>query len=1325
MSDLPPLTELLANRKENAETEFKRLMEKLLTLQSQLQGTKFETDPLYRDIGINGVINGEFFGVTSPAAFYFKWVTEPLSKSIGKERLQQIMERLMEKKFKSFILVTPRRLNPQERKWLTDLTSGYKIEFYHYGHTRILELLEDYPALYKFYYGDYIEESSQNFYALNKDYREAVTKEIKNLEFIGLPTGQYQKQELLKETELKEVYIPLEFIKQKNSQQQFPLQEIAKESNRFVILGDPGTGKSTLAKYLALIYCMETPGKSEFPGNSKTPFIIPIRNFVQVQQSKTESINFFGYLKHIMEDNYRFDDVDEDFFTALLELGEAIVLFDGLDEITSEASRIRVARQIERFCNRYKDSPIWITSRITGYSDNVKFDSKNFFHYYLAPVSQHQVNDFIRKWYEIQIPIHKDRRKERIGSLQKAIRENPGVHRLKSNPLLLTMMTLVHQFEGTLPDDRAKLYEKCVELLLKTWQDQKYSTLGLRNPMEERGLKYNEQLRLLAAAAFYIQDKNQSVEDEGARGLIEEKQLEEVLFRARYDPRRMSPDTAREDIKTFLDYIRDRAGLFVEKGRNNKGENMFAFVHLSFLEYLCSYQIAEDKSKSQMQHIYRLIQYFGVPAWEEIVLLCLYIFSRSTSRANFVDEFYRATSAKLEKKENPHGWLILGKAVRDNIDFAIPDMRKIIKKVMKYWMKNDDLQDQAFSILKEITIFSMNGKDIIEKIIKRIICVRPADISFNFLYLYHRFFKIDEEILNCIEDNKEKLNLYPYLPIFSDSDAMSKYVNRSLKEEHWCIFYNSVSDRVNENLDKILKKQCSEHELRGYILSSWSEIYLEFRERDSFFNSSQQLQGNEVKIGNTRFEFGSHAVINYPLNLFEPIIEPHQIPKSLKITNKMLDIHDKSVTYTAEYKWISLWIFRVLEFELKNKLRLNKFDDIAKNDLVERLKNFSQHLGKYFCKDLNRDFSGYVNDNFIKDSNQFMEVYFKRNFQGGFRRYLTKYFSNDFSRYLSRDFTQEMSQILCKYFNKFFVGEFALDFCINLIQGINLDSSKDKDVIQHLRQHVKRQLDMDFKDFISKLYLKKYKTEINWDGYSSQELKKIYHLFVDEFFQENPQFVDQFYNYLYDYLFDRNFNVHFGVFSPSKRNPSNGVKTNILEPYLTITNPFMIPYIFNFIFIAALNHYVINLLARLRSKYPGESKDKNVELEEIIMSYIARNPFIAYIINKSWNFYCGYFIKQGYLNREDNILSRLALAAFVVNAAKVSLVAGVPCEGEKWGKILAEAEKSNDPFVQISLTFYKLCNFQDKEKNAHLLVQQLENFKKDYPAYYKLIGFTS
>ena len=36
--------------------------------------------------------------------------------------------------------------------------------------------------------------------------------------------------------------------------------------------------------------------------------------------------------------------------------------------------------------------------------------------------------------------------------------------------MLLTIMALVQTFRGTLPDDRAKLYQACVETLLLRWQ---------------------------------------------------------------------------------------------------------------------------------------------------------------------------------------------------------------------------------------------------------------------------------------------------------------------------------------------------------------------------------------------------------------------------------------------------------------------------------------------------------------------------------------------------------------------------------------------------------------------------------------------------------------------------------------------------------------------------------------------------------------------------------------------------------------------------------------------------------------------------------------
>jgi hypothetical protein len=83
---------------------------------------------------------------------------------------------------------------------------------------------------------------------------------------------------------------------------------------------------------------------------------------------------------------------------------------------------------------------------------------------------------------------------------------------------------------------------------------------------------------------FYIQASNRE-EPEDTRGFIEERELAQVLFKARFNKKRMAEEDAREDVRVFLDYIRDRAGILVEKGRNENGENIFAFVHISLTLY--------------------------------------------------------------------------------------------------------------------------------------------------------------------------------------------------------------------------------------------------------------------------------------------------------------------------------------------------------------------------------------------------------------------------------------------------------------------------------------------------------------------------------------------------------------------------------------------------------------------------------------------------------------------------------------------------------------------------------------------------------------------
>jgi len=145
-------------------------------------------------------------------------------------------------------------------------------------------------------------------------------------------------------------------------------------------------------------------------------------------------------------------------------------------------------------------------------------------------------------------------------------------------------------------------------------------------------------------------------------------------------------------------------------------------------------------------------------------------------------------------------------------------------------------------------------------------------------------------------------------------------------------------------------------------------------------------------------------------------------------------------------------------------------------------------------------------------------------------------------------------------------------------------------------------------------------------------------------------------------------------------------------------------------------------MAGLNITFYNKEEISDSSLFEAIGNFTRKNPFDLYFINFSWDFYAQAF-NETYRDREETDAKRLALAAFVINAAKVSMAAGLTWGGDHWNKILEEAEKSGHPFVQISLTLYKLCTFQDREINSQRLKTQLESFKTNYPDFYRLIGF--
>jgi predicted NACHT family NTPase len=106
-----------------------------------------------------------------------------------------------------------------------------------------------------------------------------------------------------------------------------------------------------------------------------------------------------------------------------------------------------------------------------------------------------------------------------------AIEHSPAIQQLAGNPLLLTLMAILHRTQE-LPRDRAELYNQCTRLLLHQWKTE--LAFASSPELAQAQLDGKDKLGLMKRIARTLQ-----AGAEGGSGrllnLIEEKELERTL----------------------------------------------------------------------------------------------------------------------------------------------------------------------------------------------------------------------------------------------------------------------------------------------------------------------------------------------------------------------------------------------------------------------------------------------------------------------------------------------------------------------------------------------------------------------------------------------------------------------------------------------------------------------------------------------------------------------------------------------------------------------------------------------------------------------------
>ncbi len=396
------------------------------------------------------------------------------------------------------------------------------------------------------------------------------------------------------------------------------LDVIAAAANRLLVLtGEPGSGKSTLMRYL-LTGVIEPPTDAEaglplpwtLPFEGAFPLLIELRDFYAMR-SRGECDSFLEYVAYMGKTDQWF--LDDHAVNAHLEGGLSLVMFDGLDEIFDTADRDRVMQEIAGFAQRYPRARIIVTSRPVGYREQVLREA-GFAHFGIQDLGDEQIDAFIRGWFALTFPQQPQQAQQRIERVLGSVQQSRPIRLLAGNPMLLTIMGLLAR-EEELPRERAKFYEKAVEVLCHHWD----ANRNLELP-EERYLNADDKKALLRRIAMRMQSG-----DGGLKGnIIAEDNLEQEIQGYLLDEQwQTDVAEAKKAARRVIRQLRERNYILCLRG-----PHVYGFVHRTFLEYLTAAEYVRlfDRQPQQIT-IEELIELFDSHCredeWREVLrLIC-------------------------------------------------------------------------------------------------------------------------------------------------------------------------------------------------------------------------------------------------------------------------------------------------------------------------------------------------------------------------------------------------------------------------------------------------------------------------------------------------------------------------------------------------------------------------------------------------------------------------------------------------------------------------------------------------------------------------------
>jgi HEAT repeat protein len=372
--------------------------------------------------------------------------------------------------------------------------------------------------------------------------------------------------------------------------------------SNYLIVGDPGIGKTTFMKYLAL---RET---------EKLSLYVDLNNFAIKTFTRAGSVGLSVFkaekdkakylLDFITEKHSKWYSLDrseiEKCIRRNLQKGNVLLLLDGLDETLVGRNGKEAQACYDCTCAiittlaKNSKAQIIVTSRDAAYDEYPVL--KEFQKLYLSGFSAEQRKTFVKKWFagHPELPAAH----ERESGLLTRLRQSRCLRSLAANPLFLAIQASLYDPQSEMPERRAELYEQCVDALLYNWDSS-------RGKSRQYDVLRSEKEHLLKEIAWHFY--------KDGKHFFHENELLEVTRGFL-----LNKNFVAQSAEEVLEEITTRYGLL------KKIDQDYLFLHLNFQEYF----VAQKAKEQQADSLQTLLDHVCDLGWEEVINLYIAYTSR-------------------------------------------------------------------------------------------------------------------------------------------------------------------------------------------------------------------------------------------------------------------------------------------------------------------------------------------------------------------------------------------------------------------------------------------------------------------------------------------------------------------------------------------------------------------------------------------------------------------------------------------------------------------------------------------------------------------------